>query len=133
MYLQTISKPSNPENKAWESSSMSSILAAILIKKQHYIHTLYEEYGIDYFSELANKRVSLLSLAKAISTPGLSLIAECKKQSPSKGIIRDPYDPVSLACSFEIVTPRDIHFLNASKVLLERYFCIVSGLNVLHP
>ena len=37
------------------------------------------------------------SFATALQQPGLRIIAECKRRSPSKGVLRHQYDPVSIA------------------------------------
>jgi len=41
-----------------------------------------------------------LSLAEALKQRGMSFIAEVKKASPSKGVIRDPFQPAQIAQSY---------------------------------
>src|SRR5499426_384125 len=43
----------------------------------------------------------LRDFSAALSNPGLNVIAELKPASPSRGVIRDPFDPVELAKSLE--------------------------------
>lgn len=44
---------------------------------------------------------SPLPLAKALSGEGLSVIAEIKKASPSKGVIREDFDPPAIGASYQ--------------------------------
>lgn len=43
---------------------------------------------------------SLRDFSAALSRDGLNIIAELKPASPSRGVIRDPFDPIALAQSF---------------------------------
>jgi indole-3-glycerol phosphate synthase len=43
----------------------------------------------------------LRDFSAAIAKPGINILAELKPASPSRGVIRDPFDPVALATSFE--------------------------------
>jgi len=39
--------------------------------------------------------------ADALRAPGIRIIAECKRRSPSRGILRTTYDPVAIAAAYE--------------------------------
>ncbi len=73
----------------------------------HFLDTILEEKKREVdalhtqgFSQ-ADPGIPRYSFFQAIGRPSLSLIAEVKQASPSKGIIRSLFDPVSLATQFE--------------------------------
>lgn len=49
----------------------------------------------------ARRRGGGRSLLAALAAPGVRVIAECKRRSPSAGWLRQPFDPVALARAYE--------------------------------
>jgi len=49
----------------------------------------------------ARRRDGRRSLEQALATPGIRVVAECKRRSPSQGWLRQPFEPVALARAYE--------------------------------
>lgn len=82
---------------------MHSYLREILEHKKHEIEVLYhDEYLVrqltDFKKTPARKMSSIFK--QQLSVPGLNVIAEVKRKSPSKGALAEIKDPVALAASY---------------------------------
>jgi indole-3-glycerol phosphate synthase len=76
---------------------LDRILEARIREVEHRKKVLPEtalKYGVKAATPLRDFCASLLK-------PGINVIAELKPASPSRGVIRDPFDPVELATSLE--------------------------------
>jgi indole-3-glycerol phosphate synthase len=76
---------------------LDRILQARLLEVEHRKKLLPEtalKYGVKAATPLRD-------FASALCKPGINIIAELKPASPSRGIIRDPFDPIALGTSFE--------------------------------
>jgi indole-3-glycerol phosphate synthase len=78
-----------------------NILDKIIQTKREELKNYTSEY-LKYLEKLAIERdKKVLNFKKALSGKGINIIAEVKKASPSKGIIRHYFDPVDIAKSYE--------------------------------
>jgi indole-3-glycerol phosphate synthase len=78
------------------------ILDKIIASKKHTVNDLKKHTSYSFFEkQISHNQFQSFSFHNAIQKKGLSLIAEVKKASPSKGIIRKDFNHVEIASSFE--------------------------------
>ena len=85
------------ETPSYTGTVLDQILEARLLEVEHRKKVLPEtalKYGVKAATPLRD-------FSAALSKPGINILAELKPASPSLGVIRDPFDPVALATSFE--------------------------------
>lgn len=84
--------------------SRETILDTIMANRRKQINVLKEKLPLCDLAEQAfavhEKRVAV-DFAAALKKPGLSVIAEVKKASPSKGVIQSDFHPVEIARTYE--------------------------------
>ena len=80
---------------------MSNILAQINEDKQKEVDARLGHITADLIAPNAGDTRKPRSLKEALSGSGLSVIAEVKKASPSKGVIRADFQPLKFAKSYE--------------------------------
>ncbi len=81
---------------------MSSILEKIVEQTREDISRKRRKIAIDDFNGFGEYHRTRRDFAKAlVSRNGISVIAELKKASPSKGVIRDSFNPGGIAQSYE--------------------------------
>lgn len=89
------------------------ILDRIVEKKKMRLKEL--NLDIKLLKEKAERAKSRPSFIKALQKDGLSIIGEVKKASPSKGVIKENFDPLKLAVEYE-------NCVDAVSVLTEEHF-----------
>lgn len=101
----------------------SSILDRIVAQKRVELAAARAAVPPAALRERIAARAPALDFAAALRGDGISLIAEVKKASPSKGLLRADFDPVGLAgvyvgngaAAVSVIT--DVHFLGAPEHL----------------
>jgi len=76
------------------------ILDEILDHKQREVELARQQVPLSDVKARAAEQAPALDFASALQAEGVSLIAEVKKASPSKGVLRSDFDPVVLATSY---------------------------------
>jgi len=77
-----------------------TILDKILVTKRREVARHKQAVHISCLLECISRRKAPLGFAAALKGDGIKLIAEVKKASPSKGILRPYFDPMALARTY---------------------------------
>ena len=79
---------------------MASILDKIVAKKREELAVSRASVPESALRDAIQQRSPALDFAGALRTEGISLIAEVKKASPSKGLLKEDFRPVELAATY---------------------------------
>lgn len=82
------------------SKRRGEILDEIMAYHRERLPKVMREVPFEDLRAFASVAPPAVDLYQALSAPGVSLIAECKKASPSKGLIAADYDPSALAAAY---------------------------------
>src|SRR5258708_5363618 len=89
-------------NKGGDSKLSMSVLSEILASKRTEIDCAKSKVPYFALEQLVAAAPAARDFLGALRRgPRPSLIAEVKKASPSKGIIREDFDPVEIACTYQ--------------------------------
>jgi indole-3-glycerol phosphate synthase len=82
--------------------AQKSLLSEIVEARRREVEESRAVVPIELLRERAGGHTERRDFAQAISEPGLSVIAEIKKASPSRGVIRQDYRPMEIARAYEL-------------------------------
>jgi len=83
---------------------LANILDKIIADKKIEVQSRRSQTSLEQLKEQARDLPKCRNFYKAVTKPnsrGINVIAEVKKASPSAGLIRDDFDPVSIALTYE--------------------------------
>ena len=91
------------------------ILRKIVEHKRRELSEKKLKFNMSVLKEEAERLKVPYNFKEALSGEGINIIAEVKKASPSKGVIREDFDPVEIAKSYERGGARAISVLTDEK------------------
>ncbi|MFB0525506.1 MAG: indole-3-glycerol phosphate synthase TrpC [Phycisphaerae bacterium] len=83
---------------------MANILEKIIADKRQEVSYRQSQKSLDQLKEQVRSMPKCLNFYKVVTKPnprGINVIAEVKKASPSAGLIREDFDPVAIAQTYE--------------------------------
>ncbi|UCG56868.1 MAG: indole-3-glycerol phosphate synthase TrpC [Phycisphaerales bacterium] len=83
---------------------MACILDKIIADKKKEVERRQSETSLEQFKEQVSSKPKCRNFYKAVTkrnSRGINVIAEVKKASPSAGLIRDDFDPVAIARTYQ--------------------------------
>ena len=83
---------------------MANILDKIIVDKRAEVRLRQSQKGLEELKEQVRSKAKCRNFYKAVTkrnSRGLNVIAEVKKASPSAGVIREDFDPVAIARTYQ--------------------------------
>jgi indole-3-glycerol phosphate synthase len=81
-------------------SEIPDVLARIVTRQRELLPRALEERPRSALRDAPLYAAPRRRLGEALDVRRPAIIAECKRRSPSRGVLRDPYDPVAIATSY---------------------------------
>lgn len=78
----------------------TDLLAAIMAASARVAHERERVVGEDVRAASERRSPRGAEFRARLAGPGVNVIAECKHRSPSRGVLRHPYDPVAIAAGY---------------------------------
>ena len=107
-------------------SATGTILDRILTTKETEVARLLQRTNRGELAARCRDLPATRPFVSALRGPGVALIAEVKKASPSKGVIRDPFLPAEIAAGYEaggaacLSVLTDIDFFQGADAYLQQ-------------
>lgn len=82
-------------------SHTGNVLSEIVAARRRRVEASKSEMPVSEMERRAAEAPAVRNYQNALSRPGINIIAECKKASPSEGLLRPQFNPAEFARAFE--------------------------------